>query len=162
MRFKIVSLIAVVGLVAACGTAPTTETASTTGGGGAGGAIVANTGAGSQLDLVANVGDRVHFAFDKYNLTASARATLQKQAAWMKVNGKVNVAIEGHCDERGTREYNLALGARRANAVYDYLMTLGVSMDRVTTTSFGKERPQNPASNEIAWAANRRAVTVVR
>lgn len=157
MRFKILSLIAVVGLVAACGTASTSGTANTTGEGG-----VAYTGPGSQLDLVANVGDRVHFAYDKYNLTPASRDALKKQAAWLKVNSNVNITIEGHCDERGTREYNLALGARRANAVYDYLMTLGVSMDRMSTTSFGKERPQNPGTGEVAWAANRRAVTVVR
>lgn len=159
MRFKIMSLIAVVGLVAACGTAPTTETATTAGDGGA---MAASTGPGSQSDLVANVGDRVHFCFDCYNLTPEARATLQKQAAWMKTNSNVKIVIEGHCDERGTREYNLALGHRRANAVYDYLMSLGVTMDRMATISYGKERPQNPASDEIAWAANRRAVTMVR
>jgi len=157
MRFKILSLIAVVGLVAACGTASTSGTATTTGEGG-----IAYTGPGSQLDLVANVGDRVHFAYDKYNLTPESRDALKKQAAWLKVNSNVNITIEGHCDERGTREYNLALGARRANAVYDYLMTLGVSMDRMATTSYGKERPQNPGTGEVAWAANRRAVTVVR
>jgi len=158
MRFKILSLIAVVGLVAACGTASTTGTATTTGEG----AATAYAGPGSQLDLVANVGDRVHFAYDKYNLTPASRDALKKQAAWLQVNSNVNITIEGHCDERGTREYNLALGARRANAVYDYLMTLGVSMDRMTTTSFGKERPQNPGTGDVAWAANRRAVSVVR
>lgn len=160
MRFKILSLIAVVGLVAACGTAPTAGTATTSGEGAA--TAGAYTGPGSQLDLVANVGDRVHFAYDKYNLTPESRDALKKQAAWLISNSNVNITIEGHCDERGTREYNLALGARRANAVYDYLMTLGVSMDRMTTTSFGKERPQNPGTGDVAWAANRRAVTVVR
>ena len=156
MRFKILSLIAVVGLVAACGTAPNGGTATTHGAG------AANTGPGSQLDLVVNVGDRVHFCFDCYNLTPESRAQLKKQAAWLMANKDARVMVEGHCDERGTREYNLALGARRANAVYDYLVTLGVPMDRMATTSFGKERPQNPASNEVAWAANRRAVMVVR
>lgn len=160
MRFKMMSLIAVAGLLAACGTAPTSGTA-TTGGHGAATAA-AYTGPGSQTDLVVNVGDRVHFAYDKYNLTAAARMQLEKQAAWLGANPKTMVTIEGHCDERGTREYNLALGARRANAVYDYLQTLGVSMDRMATTSYGKERPQNPGSDAIAWAANRRAVTIVR
>ncbi len=155
MRFKILSLIAVVGLVAACGTAPNGGTATTHGAG-------ATSGPGSQLDLVVNVGDRVHFCFDCYNLTSESRDQLKKQAAWLMANEGVRVTVEGHCDERGTREYNLALGARRANAVYDYLVTLGVPMDRMATTSFGKERPQNPASNEVAWAANRRAVMVVR
>jgi len=166
MRFKIMSLIAVVGLVAACGTAPTSGTATTTGTG-TGAATSAGEGAvgvvaGSQLDLVVNVGDRVHFAFDKYNLTPESRAVLQKQAAWLKVNAKSNITIEGHCDERGTRDYNLALGMRRANAVYDYMLTLGVAADRMSTTSYGKERPQAAGSDEISWAANRRAVSVVR
>jgi len=163
MRFKILSLIAVVGLVAACGTAPTSETAKTSGeGGAASGTTVVGVIAGTQSDLEVNVGDRVHFAFDKYNLTADARRALQKQAAWLMTNSFVNITIEGHCDERGTREYNLALGQRRASAVADYLVTLGVSADRIVTLSYGKERPQDPASTEVAWAANRRAVTVVR
>lgn len=156
MRFKFMSLIAVVGLVAACSTAPTADTGSTSGEG------AMNTGPGSQMDLVANVGDRVHFCFDCYDLTPEARAVLQKQAAWMKANASTKIVIEGHCDERGTREYNLALGHRRASAVYDYLMSLGVPMDRMATISYGKERPQNPGSDELAWSANRRAVTVVR
>jgi len=153
MRLKFLSLIAVVALAAACAT-PATETGSATGEGAA--------GPGTQADLVANVGDRVHFCFDCYDLNADARATLQKQAEWMKTNGNVTVMIEGHCDERGTREYNLALGNRRASAVQDYLSSLGVSADRLTTISYGKERPHNPASDETAWAENRRAVTVVR
>lgn len=156
MRFKILSLIAVAGLVAACGTAPTSGTATTTGEGAVG--VVA----GSQLDLVVNVGDRVHFAYDKYNLTPDSRATLQKQAVWLKGNSASNIIIEGHCDERGTREYNLALGMRRANAVYDYMLTLGVAADRMSTTSYGKERPQAAGSDDVSWAANRRSVSVVR
>ena len=156
MRFKFMSLIAVVGLVAACGTAPTSGTATTTGEGAVG--VVA----GSQLDLVVNVGDRVHFAYDKYNLTPESRSALQKQAVWLQGNAASNIIIEGHCDERGTREYNLALGMRRANAVYDYMLTLGVAADRMSTTSYGKERPQAAGSDEISWAANRRAVSVVR
>ncbi len=158
MRFKIVSLIAVAGVLAACGTAPTSETASTSGTGSATASIVP----GSAEDLKVNVGDRVFFAFDRYNLTAEARHTLQQQAAWMAANSSVNVVIEGHCDERGTREYNLALGDRRANAVKDYLSTLGVASSRVSTISYGKERPEDPASNETAWAKNRRGVTVVK
>ena len=158
MRFKIVSLIAVAGLVAACGTAPTSETASTSGEG----AMSAEIKAGTQQDLVVNVGDRVFFAFDRYDLRPEARLTLQKQAAWMKANPGVSVTIEGHCDERGTREYNLALGERRANAASDFLMSLGVAAGRITTISYGKERPVDPASNEVAWAKNRRAVSVVK
>jgi len=166
MRFKIVSLIAVAGLVAACGTAPTSETASTSGSGAASSASTAATASnivpGSAEDLKVNVGDRVFFGFDRYNLTPTARDTLQKQAAWLIANNGVNVAIEGHCDERGTREYNLALGERRASAAADYLMTLGVPATRISTISYGKERPEDPASNEIAWAKNRRGVTVVK
>jgi len=163
MRFKIVSLIAVAGLVAACGTAPTSETASTSGSGAASTAATAsNIVAGSAEDLKVNVGDRVFFGFDRYNLTAQARNILQKQAAWMIANTSVRVAIEGHCDERGTREYNLALGERRATAAADYLMTLGVPATRISTISYGKERPEDPASNEISWAKNRRGVTVVK
>mgnify|MGYP000586537785 CR=1 FL=1 len=163
MRFKIVSLIAVAGLVAACGTAPTSETASTSGSGAATAATTAsNIVPGSAEDLKVNVGDRVFFGFDRYNLTPAARDILQKQAAWMIANSNVSVTIEGHCDERGTREYNLALGDRRANAAADYLMTLGVPATRISTISYGKERPEDPASNEIAWAKNRRGVTVVK
>lgn len=162
MRFKIVSLIAVAGLVAACGTAPTSETASTSGSGAATTSSASNIVPGSAEDLRVNVGDRVFFGFDRYNLTAQARYTLQKQAAWMTANSNVNVVIEGHCDERGTREYNLALGERRASAVADYLMTLGVPATRVSTISYGKERPEDPASNEEAWAKNRRGVTVIK
>jgi len=163
MRFKIVSLIAVAGLVAACGTAPTSETASTSGSGAATAATTAsNIVPGSAEDLKVNVGDRVFFGFDRYNLTPAARDILQKQAAWMIANSNVSVTIEGHCDERGTREYNLALGDRRANAAADYLMTLGVPATRISTISYGKERPEDPASNEIAWAKNRRGVTLVK
>ena len=159
MRFKIVSLIAVAGLVAACGTAPTEETATTTGQGDATSTSVAP---GTQQDLVVNVGDRVFFAFDRYDLRPEARTTLQKQAAWMKANPGVKIQIEGHCDERGTREYNLALGERRANSASDFLMSLGVAADRITTISYGKERPVDARSNEEAWAKNRRAVSVVQ
>jgi peptidoglycan-associated lipoprotein len=117
--------------------------------------------AGSQEDLVANVGDRVFFDFDKYNLTPDARATLEKQAAWMKRYASTTVSIEGHCDERGTREYNLALGERRANSVKDFLVALGIGPNRVKTISYGKERPVALGSNDKAWAQNRRGVTVV-
>jgi len=164
MRFKIVSLMAVAGLVAACGTAPTAETASTSAMGeskAAAAAPAASTAMNSHEQLI-KVGDRALFEFDKYDLTPIARVTLNKQAAWMAANPSVRITIEGHCDERGTREYNLGLGERRANAVADYLMTLGVAADRITTISYGKERPENPASNNVAWAQNRRAVTVIR
>ncbi len=110
--------------------------------------------------LAIDVPDRIFFAYDSYSLTKAAQNTLEKQAKWLKANGSVTIAIEGHADERGTREYNLALGDRRANAAKDYLMTQGISSSRVTTISFGKERPVNSGSNKKAWAQNRRSVTV--
>ena len=116
---------------------------------------------GSVEDFVVNVGDRVFFDFDQYNLRSDARATLDRQADWMKTWSAVQVIVEGHCDERGTREYNLALGARRANAVKDYLVAAGVSADRIQTISYGKDRPAELGSNEAAWAANRRGVSVI-
>ena len=116
---------------------------------------------GSQEDLVANVGDRVFFDTDKSALSDEARATLQRQAAWMELYPNLTFTLEGHADERGTREYNLALGGRRANAAKDYLVSLGVDAGRLNTVSYGKERPVCLESNENCWAQNRRAVTVV-
>jgi peptidoglycan-associated lipoprotein len=110
--------------------------------------------------LATGVPDRVFFATNKSVLTTAARDTLRKQAAWMRKNKDVNVTIEGHADERGTREYNLALGERRANAAKDYLLTYGVSGNRITVISYGKERPVNSASTPVAWSQNRRSVTV--
>lgn len=118
--------------------------------------------AGSQEDLVTNVGDRVFFALDSYALTAEARATLENQSKWLRQNQGVTVTLEGHADERGTREYNLALAERRATEVRDYLVTLGVNPNRVKTVSYGKERPVDPSSTENAWSKNRRSVMVVR
>lgn len=116
---------------------------------------------GSQQDLVVNVGDRVFFETDRSDLTSAARATLQRQAAWLKLYPALSVAMEGHADERGTRDYNLALGARRANAAKSYLVSLGVDPARVRTISYGKERPVALCSNESCWSQNRRAVSVV-
>ncbi len=116
---------------------------------------------GSQEDLVANVGDRVFFDTDKSSLSDEARATLQRQAAWMELYPNLTFTLEGHADERGTREYNLALGGRRANAAKDYLVSLGVDGGRLNTVSYGKERPVCLESNENCWAQNRRAVTVI-
>ena len=116
---------------------------------------------GSQEDLVVNVGDRVFFGFDKFSVRPDARKTLEKQAAWLKTYPKVFVVIQGHADERGTREYNLALGDRRANSVKDYLVSLGVNPGRVNTISYGKERPVATGSSEAAWTQNRRGVTKV-
>lgn len=157
---KFLCLMAALVLVAACDTTGSNEGAA--GAGGAGGA--GKMGAarpGTQDDLVVNVGDRVFFGFDKSDLTPEARATLDRQAAWLKKYASVKVTVEGHCDERGTREYNLALGERRAMAAKNYLVAAGITADRVKTVSYGKERPAVLGSNETAWAQNRRAVTVV-
>jgi peptidoglycan-associated lipoprotein len=116
---------------------------------------------GSEQDLKVNVGDTVHFEYDKYNITDEDKGTLQRQAEWLQKYPSVRVSVEGHCDERGTREYNLALGARRANAVKEYLVSLGVSSARLDTISYGKERPICTESDESCWAQNRRGVTVV-
>jgi peptidoglycan-associated lipoprotein len=116
---------------------------------------------GSAEDLRVNVGDTVHFAYMKYDIQDEDRAVLQRQAAWLAKYPSVRVTIEGNCDERGTREYNLALGARRANAVKEYLVSLGVSSARVDTISYGKERPVCSESTEDCWAQNRRGVTTI-
>ena len=116
---------------------------------------------GSQEHLVVNVGDRVFFEFDQSNLTKEAEKTVERLAAWLKEYPEATVTVEGHADERGTREYNLALGARRANSVKDYLIVLGVDPNRIETVSYGEERPAVLGSNEDAWAQNRRAVFVV-
>ena len=110
--------------------------------------------------LATGVPDRVFFATNESVLTTASRDTLRKQAAWLRKNSGITVTIEGHADERGTREYNLALGERRANAAKDYLMTYGVSGKRLSVISYGKERPVNPASSPLAWSQNRRSVTV--
>jgi peptidoglycan-associated lipoprotein len=112
-------------------------------------------------DLAVNVGDRVFFAYDSSELNEEARATLTRQAQWLNSRNHLSVTIEGHCDERGTREYNLALGERRAVAAKNFLVAQGVSGDRIQTVSYGKERPAVPGSDESAWAQNRRSVTVV-
>lgn len=117
---------------------------------------------GSQLDLEVNVGDRVFYDFDKSNLKPEARTTVERWAAWLKTYPQNRVVIEGHADERGTREYNLALGERRANAAMAYLVSLGVDQNRVRTISYGKERPAVLGSNDNAWAQNRRAVIVLK
>ena len=110
--------------------------------------------------LASGVPDRIFFATNKSSLTTAARETLRKQATYLRKNKNLNVTIEGHADERGTREYNLALGERRANAARDYLMTYGISGKRLSVISYGKEKPVNPASTPLAWSQNRRSVTV--
>ena len=118
------------------------------------------TGSDTVEYLATGVKDRVFFATNKSTLTTASRDTLRKQAAWMRKKKDLTFTIEGHADERGTREYNLALGERRANAVKDYLMTYGISGSRLSTISYGKERPVNSGSNPLAWSQNRRSVTV--
>ena len=110
--------------------------------------------------LASGVPDRVFFATNESVLTTASRDTLRKQAEWLRKNSKINVVLEGHADERGTREYNLALGERRANAAKDYLMTYGISGNRISVISYGKERPVDSGSNPLAWSKNRRSVTV--
>ena len=110
--------------------------------------------------LASGVKDRVFFATNETVLTTASRETLRKQASWLRKNSKITIVLEGHADERGTREYNLALGERRANAAKDYLMTYGVSSDRIKVLSYGKERPVDSGSNPLSWSKNRRSVTV--
>ncbi len=126
----------------------------------------ANTGvssvvAGSQEDLEQNVGHRVFFGYDQYSLTPQAQSTLQRQADFLKQYSNVRIQVSGNCDERGTREYNLALGARRAEAARAYLVSMGVDASRITTVSYGKERPIDPRSTEEAWSLNRNATSTI-
>ena len=156
MFVRILSMLAAVALVAACETTP--EGGAGAGGAGAGaGAVVP----GSQQDLVVNVGDRVFYDFDKFNLKPEAQRTLERQAAWLKRYPNIRVLVAGNCDERGTREYNLALGERRANSAKTYLVSQGIAADRIRTISYGKERPTALGSNEAAWAQNRNAIASV-
>ena len=118
------------------------------------------TGTDTVEYLADGVPDRVFFATNESILTTASRETLRAQAAWLRKNSSINIVLEGHADERGTREYNLALGERRANAAKDYLMTYGISSDRISVLSYGKERPVDSGSNPLAWSKNRRSVTV--
>ena len=118
------------------------------------------TGTDTVEYLASGVPDRVFFATNESILTTKSRETLRKQAAWLRKNSEINIVVEGHADERGTREYNLALGERRANAAKDYLMTYGISANRISVISYGKERPVDSGSNPLAWSKNRRSVTV--
>ena len=166
MRYKILALFSAFALLSACGTASTTG--GTSGGSGVSKAsspttsvALATVAPGSQEDLVVSVGDSVYFDFNKFSIRADARNVLKRQAVWLKSNPSVTLSVEGHCDERGTREFNLALGERRANSVKDYLVTMGINPVRIKTISYGKERPVAMGSNNAAWAQNRRSVTRV-
>lgn len=153
-------------LLAACETAPE-ETAATAGEGEAAesaaevAAIEAAALPGTQDDLTAQYGDRVFFDFDKYSLKAPARGTIMGWATWLSAFPAVTATIHGHADERGTREYNLALGERRSTSTKNYLVALGIDPNRIETISYGKERPAVEGSNKEAWAQNRRAMLVV-
>ena len=164
MRLKILSLLSALLLVAACATdAEDTDgksgTGASTGASGAAGAVAVEPG--TVQDFIVNVGDRVFFDFDKSTLSSKAQETLDKQAAWLTRVSGATILVEGHCDERGTREYNLALGDRRATAVKDYLVSKGIAASRIKTISYGKERPAVLGSNEWAWSQNRRAVSTI-
>lgn len=155
---KSLAVLSVALLVTACEQMPgATGSQSATGGTGTGGPVRP----GSQEDLVQNVGDRIFYDYDSAALDSQDQQTLERQAAWLKQYSNLNITIEGHCDERGTREYNLALGERRAAAAKKYLAGLGVAANRISTISYGKERPAVVGSDESAWGQNRRAVTVV-
>jgi peptidoglycan-associated lipoprotein len=156
MNIKMIGALAAVALLAAC--ANKDEAAQT----GTGAATTSGPAPGSQEDLVANVGDRVFFDFDRSNLKPDAQATLDRQAGWLAKYPQVNVQVAGNTDDRGTEEYNLALGQRRANSARDYLVARGVAGTRITTISFGKDRPTALGDNEQAWAQNRNAITSVR
>ena len=172
MFYKFFISIFMVLFVAACATTPKDSADSSGSGSSSSGSDVSSEGtitetegsgivSGSQEDLIVNVGDRVFFGYDSSDLDSDALELLQDQVAWLKQNSDVSVTIEGHCDERGTREYNLALGEKRAQAVKNYLIGLGINPDRVSTISYGKERPAVVGSNDGAWAQNRRSVTIV-
>ena len=175
MRFKFLSLFAAVALLGAC--AQTPDESAKTGDSGMSKASMDKPMAkpmakkkkkrgpaikpGSSADFVASVGDRVFFDYDKRSLKPVGKRTMERQAAWLKKYSSVKVTVEGHADERGTREYNLALGERRANAAKDYLIALGISASRVRVISYGEERPDAVGSNKSAWSQNRRSVTTL-
>jgi peptidoglycan-associated lipoprotein len=149
---KIATVLCAALIIAACANKPTDQ--------GQNGMIGAAT-PGSQQDFVVNVGDRVFFDTDSSELTPQSLATLNKQAQWLQIYNRYNFTIEGHADERGTREYNIALGARRAQTVRDYLVSRGIDGSRMRTISYGKERPVAICNDISCWSQNRRAVTVL-
>jgi peptidoglycan-associated lipoprotein len=153
---KSIAVLSAVFLLTACESTPNNG-----GKNGANGSASGPATPGSAADLAQNVGDRVFFDTNSPVLSAEAQHTLDRQAAWLKQYAKVNVTVEGHCDERGTREFNLALGERRAAAAKKYLVGLGIPASRISTISYGKERPAVIGSDESSWSQNRRAVTVI-
>lgn len=170
MTKRFLVLIAAIGLLAACETAPK-DAANAAGASGSSSSTSSSTEASSSssssaaatpAEDLASIGDRVFFDYDSSALSAEAKATLSAQAAFLASNPSVTITVEGHCDERGTREYNLALGERRATAARDYLVAQGVNAARIKTISYGKERPSFIGSNPYAYSKNRRAVSVIR
>ena len=174
MTKRFLVLIAAIGLLAACETAPkdagdaagasgassTSSTSDTSASASA--SESASSAAATPAEELASIGDRVFFEYDSSALSAEAKATLSAQAAFLAGNPSVTITVEGHCDELGTREYNLALGERRATAARDYLVAQGVNAARIKTISYGKERPSFIGSNPYAYSKNRRAVSVIR
>jgi len=161
MNIKLLGALAAASLLAACSNTPPPANAGATTGSGAA-VSTAGPAPGSEEDLVANVGDRVFYAFNSSGLSGDAHTTLGRQAAWLARYPQVSVQVAGNCDDRGTEEYNLALGQRRANAARDYLVAQGVDSSRISTISYGKDRPTAQGDDEQAWAQNRNAITAVR
>lgn len=172
MKLKLLSVVSVALLASACATGYDESAV----GDGANNGLGSASGSGTtdtqvsdfgtdlgaaQAALDSEVGSKVYFGYDSSQLSAEARSTLEKQAEWLKTHGSLKIVVEGHADERGTREYNLALGERRATAAKNYLTALGVDTSRVRIVSYGKERPEALGSNEESWAKNRRAATVI-
>ena len=173
MRFSLVTTFCAAMLLAACST-PQEEGTGASGGGSTGGTTTSNTSdasaaptplpgppPGTMEALTVEVGDRIFFDYDQYNIRADQRNTVEALAAWLDANGSATLTLEGHADERGTREYNLALGARRAAATRDYLIARGIPAGRIRTISYGKERPVAVCNDISCWSQNRRAVTLL-
>jgi peptidoglycan-associated lipoprotein len=159
MNIKTMGALAALALLAACSDdKPMTTGAATS----TGATTTAGIVPGSEEDLKANVGDRVFFSFNNSGLDVDGKSTLDRQSAWLGKYSSVSVEIAGNCDERGTEEYNIALGQRRANSARDYLVAKGVAPARITTISYGKDRPVALGSNEDAWKQNRNAITSVK
>ena len=160
MKLKLLGALAATALIAACSSPEATNTGAATGSGAS--AATAGAAPGSEEDLVANAGDRVFFATDRSTLSPDAQAIIDRQASFLGKYPQDSVQIAGNCDERGTEEYNIALGQRRANSARDYLVARGVDGARVSTISYGKDRPTATGSDEQAWTQNRNAITSVR
>jgi peptidoglycan-associated lipoprotein len=166
MKHWTIACLAGVALLAACssdsGSGSGTTAASGSGAGGGASGSASRGAPGSEENLVQSAGDRIFFDTDSSKVNAQAQATLDRQATWLRQYLQVNVWVAGNCDERGTEEYNLALGQRRANADRDYLVAHGIAQERIETISYGKSRPIDPASSPEAWAQNRNAITSVK